>query len=276
MKLELIWVNRLGTEHNRGTVGEPSGKYDVNGEPILIGDMVIFTYDKELCSTRVLKHWLTGNPQLLGFESQSGDIFDEQKLKITPRDRLTNDSTVWVGLGDNPDRIIVREQKLKNYHHDTVKSKNPHLLPTFASLILTNLEKFTPATPNHDLLLTLFGTSQTGECKYDPDLIDARAYSSRIQVWSPTPGNYLYIIKNGLCPEPLAYIRINEVLPHGRNSHIRRIEKGYYFCSHLNLRVADFIDEIYSPPEFNPAGEELTVNAIDLGIQMILKSSNHV
>lgn len=48
MNLELIWVNYLGTEHNHGTIGEPSGKYDINRDPILIGDMVTFEYDKQL------------------------------------------------------------------------------------------------------------------------------------------------------------------------------------------------------------------------------------
>ena len=76
MNLELIWMNTLGTEHNLGTVGEFSGKYDANREPIMVGDMVYFEYDGETRSSRIVKHWLTCNPQLLGFESLSDEILN--------------------------------------------------------------------------------------------------------------------------------------------------------------------------------------------------------
>lgn len=270
MNLELVGVNRLGTEHILGTVGEPSGKYDINRDPIMIGDMVTFDYDNQLRSARVIKHWLTGNPQLLGLESLSNEIFDKQKLILSPRDNLTDGATIWVGYGNEPDRVIVRKQQAKNYHLDPVKSGNPYTLVSLAMLMLSNEHLFKPANPTYELLLTLFGSAEDVPCKYKTANINAQLYSQRIKVWSPKPGHYLYMYFKGLTPEPLAYIRINENIEHGPNSYIRRIEKAYYFCKHLNYRVEDFIAEIYTPDEYSLRGEELTVAAIELAITLIL------
>ena len=273
MNLELIWINHIGTEHNLGTIGEPSGKYDVNRDPIMIGDMVSFEYDQQLRSARVAKHWLTGNPQLLGLESLSEEIFNEQKLRLAPRDNLTDGTQVWVGYGDMPDRIVVRKQKVKNYHLDPVKSENPFTLVSLAMLMMSNEQLFKPTYPTYDLLLTLFGSNEDNPCKYNPVNINAQMYSRRIKVWSPKPGHYLYMYYEGIAPEPLAYIRINENICHGPSSYMRRIEKAYYFCKHLNWRVEDFIKKIYTPEEYSLRGEELTVGAIELATTLILEAS---
>mgnify|MGYP001546892283 CR=1 FL=1 len=270
MNLELIWMNTLGTEHNLGTVGEFSGKYDANREPIMVGDMVDFEYDGETRSSRIVKHWLTCNPQLLGFESLSDEIFDKQELKLAPRNSLSDGVTVWVGYGDMPDRIVVRKQVEKNYHHDPVKGDNPFTLVTLAMLMLDNVERFEPAKPTYDLLLTLFGGTEDIPCKYNPDNITPHQYGQYIKVWSPRPGHYLYLFVGGVAPEPLAYIRIYEDLCHGPNSHLRRIEKAYYFCQHLNWRVGDFINKIYRPDPDVPRGEVLTDAATQLAITLIL------
>ena len=273
MNLELIWVNHLGTEHNLGTVGEPSGKYDANRDPIMIGDMVNFNYDKKPRSARVAKHWLTGNPQLLGLESLSDEIFNKQELRLAPRDNLTDGTQVWVGYGDMPDRIVVRKQVAKNYHHDSVRGENPFTLVTLAMLMLSNVDLFKPAIPTYELLLTLFGSNENIPCKYNATNINVQMYSQRIKVWSPKPGHYLYMYFEGIAPEPLAYIRINENICHGPNSYVNRIEKAYYFCKHLNWRVEDFIKKIYTPEEYSLRGEELTVGAIELATTLILEAS---
>ena len=276
MNLELIWVNYLGTEHNRGTIGEPSGKYDINRDPILIGDMVTFEYDKQLRSARVVKHWLTGNPQLLGMESLSDEIFNEQTLHLAPRDNLEVGRTVWVGLGDQPDRIVVREQKTKNYHHDPVQTGNPFTLVTLVVLMLKHVERFEPTKPTHDLLSALFGETKGGLCKYNPTNINGKIYSQNIKVWSPHRGHYFYMFFGSSVPEPLAYIVIDEDVPPGPTSHLDRIIKSYFFCEHLNARVGMFIDEIYTPDEFIPSGEEITVAGIEQGIRLILNESKGV
>lgn len=271
MNLELIWVNHLGTEHNLGTVGEPSGKYDVNRDPIMIGDMVVFEYDKHPRSARVVKHWLTGNPQLLGLESLSEEIFNKQELRLAPRDNLADGTQVWVGYGDMPDRIVVRKQVAKNYHLDPVKSENPFTLVSLAMLMMSNEQLFKPANPTYDLLLTLFGSNENTPCKYNPENINAQKYSECIKFWSPKPGHYLYMYFGGVAPEPLAYIRIADIC-HGPNSYTRRIEKAYYFCKHLNWRVEDFIKKIYTPEEYSLRGEEITVAAIELAITLIVEA----
>ena len=276
MNLELIWVNYLGAEHNLGTIGEPSGKYDINRDPILIGDMVTFEYDKRLRSARVVKHWLTGNPQLLGMESLSDEIFNEQKLHLAPRDNLEVGRTVWVGLGDQPDRIVVREQKTKNYHHDPVRSGNPFTLATLAVLMMKNVERFKPTLPTYELLSALFGETKEGVCKYNLKNINEKIYSQNIRVWSPHPGHYFYMFVNGVTPEPLAYIIINEDILHGPNSHVERIIKSYFICENLNARVGMFIDEIYKPDDFILSGEEITVAGIEQGIRLILNKSKGV
>ena len=273
MNLEIIWINHLGTEHNLGTVGEHSGKFDVNRDPIMIGDMVQFNHDGATLSTRVVKHWLTGNPQLLGLESISDKVFDEQKLMLSPKDSVSDGRTLHIGFGDAPDRVIVRQQREKNHHHDPDRSTEGFSLVTLAMAMFKNAEQFKPVVPNYDLLISLFGGDEDIPCKFTVEGINEQFYRKYVQHWSPKPGHHFYMFKEGdgimARHEPLAYIRINENLVHGPNSYLRRIDKAYYFCEHLNFRFGKFIESIYRKPVNIPRGELITDGAVELAITLI-------
>lgn len=277
MNLEIIWINHLGTEHNLGTVGEHSGKFDVNRDPIMIGDMVQFNHDGATLSSRVVKHWLTGNPQLLGLESISDKVFDEQKLMLSPKDSVSAGRTLHIGFGDAPDRVIVRQQREKNHHHDPDRSTEGFSLVTLAMAMFKNAEQFKPVVPNYDLLISLFGGDEDTPCKFKVEGINEQFYRKYVSCWSPRPGHYFYMFKdgNGLMArhEPLAYIRINEKLVHGPNSHLRRIDKAYYFCEHLNFRFGEFIETIYQKPINSPRGELLTQGALELAVTLIQEAT---
>lgn len=128
--------------------------------------------------------------------------------------------------------------------------------------------KFQPIEPTIELLITLFGTINGG-CRYSPDNLDADKYRERICCWVVKREHHFYgFLDHGIF-KPLAYIRIDEDLPHGPNSYLDRIIRTYYFDEGLNRSVGDFLDTIHTPPKISPLGEEINQNAIELALIVI-------
>lgn len=288
--LMLCFIKPNGSHTECGLVGTPTEYKTSSGDTIHLGDVVMFTFGNHRSKGYVvsfagivsINYGLTGQfihlPDAQQIELEQSHT--EQKngssllpITIVEHNQLLEDKR-QSELKAEMAALAIRQSGSDVITIDSVTepvTKSPFALANCAALILSNLDKFTPAKVGYELIFTMLGEHHP----YDIDNINAERYSKQVKVWEVTEGHYIYIFKryDRMYFEPLAYIRIDKEMGHSPTSYRERITCCYYFDYHSILRFDEFIKSIHKPIKHYPLGSDLTEGSIELLTDILIEAS---